>query len=281
MKWTQEQAVESVVCYFKSEHWLNFLEVLKKGEEIRHAHLYLDSCLTPGEMGAVVEGYFEKNGIPIQRSLKSLPITYDMLNVYNVMPRGMCHFEIFLRYNPDAIIGPMPPRYSREKQNASFWDDKFMEEFYKQYEFKKITPAAETEIKKYFYGDDFRYCYRMMIDEYRGLIHSHGLIETCYHPEELIPYAVSSFEEMGVKVHKAVSVVFNCGGKDIPKMVFLLGAPETSVEIEWHYNPNVVIKAADPRFYRLADSRMLNEYQLARERLVLEKNAIERIVGRL
>ena len=279
MKFSQEQAVQAVYEYFSSPHWLDFLKVLSRGQEVRHAHLYLDSCLTPAELGAVVEAYLEKHDIPIQRALKYLPITPDMLNVYNVMPKGMCHFELFLRYNPDVIIAPMPAKYSREKKNASFWDDAFMQDYYKQYDFKPITPAAEQDIRNYFWGNDFRYCYRMMIDEYRALIHSHGLIETSFHPEELILYAVESFRELGVTVQKAVSVVFHCAGKDLPKMVFLLGAPETSVEIEWHYNPNVTIKPVEPRLYRIADSDMMEHYIKARERLSLSAESVAKIIS--
>ena len=279
MNFTQEQAIAKVSDYFSSSQFVDFVEELKRGDEVRHAHLYIDSCLSPVELGKVVEAYFEKKEIPIQRALKYLPIAPDLLNIYNVMPKGMCHFEFFLRYNEEEIIAPMPPEYSREKKNASFWDDAYMKKFYKQYSFKKISKDDKKEIKKYFFGDDFRYCYRMMIDEYRALIHSHGLIETSYHPEELIPYGVKSFEEMGVEVQKAVSVVFNCNGKDMPKMVFLLRAPETVVEVEWHYNPRIGIKPADPRFYRLADTGMFEKYNAARKRLVLSKSSIEKIVA--
>ena len=279
MNFTQDQAVQKVSNYFKSPHWVDFLEELKRGDAVRHAHIYVDSCLTPQEMGEVIEAYLEKKGIPIQRALKYLPITPDLLNVYNVMPKGMCHFELFLRYNAEEIITPMPAKYSREKKDASYWDNDYMKEVYKQYSFKSIDAAAEKDIKDYFYGNDFRYCYRMMIDEYRGIIHSHGLIETCFHPEELIPYAIASYNEMGVRVQKALSVVFHCAGKDLPKMVFLLGAPETSIEIEWHYNPNVTIKAVEPRFFRVADGQMLTTYQAARPRLSLSKESVAKIIA--
>jgi len=279
MNFNQVQAVDRIIKYFQEEQWLGFLDDIRVGDTVRHAHIYIDSCLSPEDLGQIVEAYFQKMNLPIQRSLKHLPITPDMLNVYNIMPKGMCHFEFFLRYNPDTIIEPMPEKFSREHKNASTWDDRFMEKHYKQYAFKKITPEAEKDIRDYFWGDDFRYCYRMMIDEYRGLIHTHGLIETCYHPEELIPYAVESFREMNVEVQKAVSVVFCCAGKDIPKMVFLLGSPEVAVEIEWHYNPNVTIKAADPRFFRIADAGMYTKYLAARERLLLTKESISAVIA--
>ncbi len=281
MNHTQQQAAEQVTAYFRSAHWTDFLEVLKRGDEVRHAHIYLDSCLLPFELGEIIETYLKKRGIPIQRALKYLPITPDMLNIYNIMPKGMCHFEFFLRYNPDVILAPMPDKYSREGRSASHWDDEYMGKVYAQYNFNPINSAVEKDVLDYFRGDDFRYCYRMMIDEYRGLIHTHGLIETSFHPEELIPYAVRSYEEMGVKVQKALSVVFNCAGKDMPKMVFLLGAPETSVEIEWHYNPNLTIKAADPRFFRIADSQMLAAYQAARPRMALDRESVAAVIGSL
>lgn len=278
MKFTQEEAVKAISEYFKAPQWVNFLDAISVGDSVRHAHIYIDSCLSPEGLGEIAEAYLEKKGIPIQRGLKYLPITPDMLNVYNIMPKGMCHFEFFLRYNPDVIIAPMPEKYSREHKNASTWDDAFMMEHYKQYKFREITPEVEKDIHDYFWGDDFRYCFRMMIDEYRGLIHSHGLIETSFNPEQLIPYAVESFKEMNVEVQKAVSVVFCCAGKDTPKMVFLLGSPEVSVEIEWHYNPNVTIKTCDPKFFRLADGKMYREYLAARDRLYLTKESINAVI---
>ena len=61
MNFTQEQAIAKVSDYFSSSQFVDFVEELKRGDEVRHAHLYIDSCLSPVELGKVVEAYFEKS----------------------------------------------------------------------------------------------------------------------------------------------------------------------------------------------------------------------------
>jgi hypothetical protein len=46
---------------------------------------------------------------------------------------------------------------------------------------------------------------------------------------------------------------------DIGKLVYLLTKPQIVVELEWHFNPEVTIKAASIPYFRLATSSRLNE----------------------
>ena len=280
MPFSETEITTSLLSYFESAHWTSFVKELERGEEVRHAHIYVDSCLAPQGVGKIIEAYFAAAGRPLIRNIRYLPITPETLNIYNVTPQGMCHFEMFLHYNPEVILSPMPDEFSREGQQSSFWDDAHMENFYKDYDFQPITTQAEQKIKDYFYGPDFRYAYLMMTDDNRGLLHTHAVVETSIHPEQLIPYAVKSLEEMHAEVQKTVSVVFNCYKKDTPKMIFLLGKPEICVEVEWHYNPHVVIKAADPRLYRFIDEQMMREYSAAYPRIPVPAKSVTQVISK-
>jgi hypothetical protein len=72
----------------------------------------------------------------------------------------------------------MSPEKAREKATAFFWDDNFMHEYYKQYSFREVTERDIEIIKEYFRSDSWREAYRIMTDEYAGIIHSHALVET-------------------------------------------------------------------------------------------------------
>ena len=63
----------------------------------------------------------------------------------------------------------------------------------------------------------------------------------------------------GLELIRSTSIVFNSYGRDIGKLVFLLTKPEIVVVPEWHFNPEVTIKAASIPYFRLATSSRLNE----------------------
>lgn len=109
MQYSQERIASEVTSYFKSDHWKGFVETLSRGEVIRHAHIYLESLLNPFDLAIIIEEYFKKINLPLERGTKILPIKAELLNIYNIKPKGMAHFEFFLRYNPLTILAPMSP----------------------------------------------------------------------------------------------------------------------------------------------------------------------------
>lgn len=281
MQYSQERIASEVTSYFKSDHWKGFVETLSRGEVIRHAHIYLESLLNPFDLAIIIEEYFKKINLPLERGTKILPIKAELLNIYNIKPKGMAHFEFFLRYNPLTILAPMSPEKAREKATAFFWDDNFMHEYYKQYSFREVTERDIEIIKEYFRSDSWREAYRIMTDEYAGIIHSHALVETSVHPEILLPYALESFDELGCKMNRAVSVVFNAFGKDIGKLTFLLSSPEVVVELEWHFNPRIVINSVKPNIFRIATDEMLDRFMARYERVSIDKTICNQIISHI
>ena len=83
--------------------------------------------------------------------------------------------------------------------------------------------------------------------------------ESSLDPEQLIKIGEEHIRRKGLELIRSTSIVFNSYGMDIGKLVYLLTKPEIVVELEWHFNPEVTIKAASIPYFRLATSSRLNE----------------------
>lgn len=279
MEFSREQIVSSVVNYFKSDHWQSFMKELSRGLVVRHAHIYLSSCLNPFDLAKIIEAYFEGINLPVERAIRILPIKPELLNVYNIKPKGMAHFEFFLTYDSDVILAPASSENSREGTSMAFWDDDYMKEYFKKYKFREAGQIEIEQIKEYFKSREWKEVLYTMTDLYAGVIHSHGLIETSIHPEVLLPYAVKSLEEMGIKIGRALAVVYSCFGRDVGKLTFLLNSPEVVLELEWFYNPNVVIRPAIPNVFQIATEEMLEKFMAKYERINIAKDVQKEIIS--
>lgn len=242
------------VDYFFSPHWQDFVKELERGDEVRHAHIYVDSILPPEAIARLVRTYFEAAGRPLQRQIRFLSHGRGFANVYNVHPAGMCHFEVMVRFNDQVVLEPMPPELTREGRNAEYWDDAFMERFYDQFTFRPMGREEEEEVRAYFRSDAWKSGYACMTYEDRN-VHSHNIVETSLHPEDILPLGLEAIRARGWDVGKAVSVVFNVRGADIGKITYLLSRPEIVLELEWEYNPHVIIRPAVEPISRIIHER--------------------------
>ena len=77
--------------------------------------------------------------------------------------------------------------------------------------------------------------------------------------KQLIKIGEEHIGRKGLELIRSTSIVFNSYGMDIGKLVYLLTKPQIVVELEWHFNPEVTIKAASIPYFRLATSSRLNE----------------------
>ena len=264
--------------YFSSPHWKEFLQMLESGDHIRHAHAYYNSVFDPQSIAYLLTLYFKAYGRPLDRRIKILPITETFLNVYNVQPAGLCHWEFFLNYTPGVLLRPHDGYGARGAHSTEFWDDAYMAEYYGKFAFKDIGASERADADAYFRSDAFVTNLLINIDEFGGVIHSHALVECSLHPEQLIGIGAEHLERRGWKIIRATSIVFNNFGMDVGKLTYLLKEPEIVIELEWHFNPEVTIRPGALPHFRVATSQTLTRLMASRPYVSFDRAMAARVV---
>lgn len=231
---------EKVIDWFRSELWEQFVKGLSPDDTVYHAHIYADSVLDPISLSKVVKGYFEQKGLPLQRKIRFLGQGHGFTNIYYVQPKGMAHFELFLRYSPDTVLEPMPLSETRSGRVYEYWDKDYMERYYRQYEYRPVGPEEEREIEAYFKSDAWRTL--LAVGRDKSCVHSHAVIETSIHPETILKYGHRALERRHWTVGREVAVVWDFAGFDQCKLTYLLSKPEIVLELELQYEPDAIIR---------------------------------------
>ncbi len=255
--------VEGMVGYFKSEQWQNFMKMLSQTDDpIYHIHLYTENRIHPNSLAKLFTLYHKQKDVPLDRGIQfsGLP---DVGMFFNVQPvdaktgRFLANYELFWFYNPDVLLAPAvlrpdidlakSPMYKELKEgNLYGWGKKFMDDYYKQFDFKCVGPHEEDEIRKYFKSDHFKKWIRLIEDSPAD--HVHCNVEINFDPWTLKMYAVEAFREVGIKVDWVIPNVFRVPSGYRGKLIFLLAHPECQHDIAWDYNPDVVIQPATKPF---------------------------------
>lgn len=278
---SDDQIEATLVDYFSSDHWRRFINGLELGPHVRHAHIYFQSQLDPRAMGLFLTRYFDHFDRPLQRRIKVLPITDDFLDVYNVHPKGHPHWEMFLNWTPGTILQPQEAYGARGAHSIEYWDDAYMERYYSQFAFRDIGPAERAAADAYFRSKAWSDNLLINIDDLGGVIHSHALVESSLHPEQLIEIGAEHLRRRGWEIAKQLSIVFNVYGMDMGKLTYLLRKPEIVIELEWHFNPEVMIEAASIPYFRIATARRLGDLLHMRPYASFGRDLIDRVLGRL
>ena len=277
-----EKVIEdTLVQHFSSPHWADYINGLQRGPHVRHAHAYYQSTIDPRAMALFLTAYFQKFDRPLQRRIKILPVTDDFLDVYNVHPLGHPHWEMFLNWTPGTLFAPQSAYGARGAHATEFWDDAYMEGYYKKFRFRDIGAAERKDADDYFRSPAWVNNLLINIDDFGGVIHSHALVDTSLHPEHLIKIGAEHIERRGWDIAKQLSIVFNVYGMDMGKLTYLLKKPEIVIELEWHFDPEVTIKAASIPHYRIATAARLTDLIRSRPYVSFGRDLIDRVIARL
>jgi hypothetical protein len=274
---------DAVVSYFESYDWKELVKNMARGKEVRHAHVYADSILHPEPLLRIVEEYFKAHGLPLQRGIYLLTPgpTHGMTDIYNIHPKpDWGHCELILRYSQDHILAPMTARGTRTGRTVDVWDDAFMENHYAKYNFKsKLTAEEEKALIGYFNSPEWEMQYLFMKGGTNR--HTHSLVETSIHPELLNEYGVKAMEAKGFEVTKAVSVVYNIRNFDVGKITYLLKKPEVMFELEWDYNPNIIIRPGAEPMVHTTTLETLYEAMEGCDYIRLDEAAVQEVIQRI
>lgn len=258
------QTVQDEICaFYNGALWQEFLGSIRMADGVRHAHLFMDSALAPATIAKITRGYFAGQGIGLRRSIWLTSEGPGYGNVYYIAPNDLCHFEIFLRYNEDVVLRPMPPGEAIGGKVIDLWDDAYMANFYKRFAFRPFDADAERQTRAFFDGAEWNeLCHTMIFNGQRNK-HCHCLVRMGVHPEEVARIGIEAMRSKGWRVDRAVSVTFrgDVGGQftdsdnfEFAKVTFLVQQPETVLEIEWVFDPGVVIAPQRPALARLLTS---------------------------
>lgn len=240
--------VEGVAAYFKGEQWLDFLHnhLVHPDEDVYHAHLYADSSVHPDSLKKLMFLYFEAIGHPLTRRIDPVSPHPGQAGLHSVYPEGLAHFDMYCRWNPDAVLEAMPPdaKEAEHGYNALSWGKKYQDDYLaaKNYRFKTVGPSEDKAIENYFLGKHWKETLdNVLIPE---VVHCHSNVEICFDPKILEIAACKALAKVGWTVERVIPCVYDVHGVYTGKIVFLLGHPEEVFDICWKYNPDVVIRRA-------------------------------------
>lgn len=249
---------EHTARYFESTDWESALDVMARGrDEVIHAHVYTDSILHPHSIRDVTEAYFKAKNIAMERKIRFLSHGRGYGNVYYIQPAGMCHFEIFPRFTTETVLEPMAAQAARGGRSFEFWDRSFMATYYENFRFAEMGSAEAQQVAAYFQSPAWKEIYGVMYGDNERAVHSHAIVETSLHPEDILPIGQAAIEARGWRVDRGISVVFNVNGYDQGKITYLVAKPEIVLELEWVHNRDKVIEPATKPVARITTTDMV------------------------
>lgn len=264
---------EKIIDYLTGREWTEAVKSMAKGrEEVFHAHIYADSILHPLSLRRIMEDYFTVQERPVERTVKLLSHGKGFLNIYYIQPAGMCHFEVFLKYTPDVVIEPMSGKSSRSGKAYEYWGPEYMRAHHGKFPFRQMDEAAREEVERYFRSPSWESIYRVMAFDNERNVHSHCIVETSVHPEQILAVGAAEIERKGWDLDRAVPIVFGLNGFDQGKITYLVRSPELVLELEWEFNPDTVIKAKTDYPARITTTEMVENDMAGIDYVVLEED---------
>ncbi|RGY98423.1 hypothetical protein [Clostridium sp. AM58-1XD] len=259
----REHLVKGVSDYFRGRQWCDFMEhhlIRNYGEEVYHAHLYVDTSIHPDSMYSIIPAYFEAVNRPLDRSMHAQSPRNQLGCIHGIHPTGCPHWEMIFRFNEDAVLEAMPESApeSEHGKNVLSWDRECMNQFTNDIPFKVVGPREEEAIRTYFNSWHWKKALQYVADD--SVTHVHPNFEISFDPKILEIYAIEAMRKIGWTVERAVPCVFDIEGlirkkkltEDDPirsyrymgKICFTLGHPEKMFDFAWLFNPEVTIRPA-------------------------------------
>jgi hypothetical protein len=265
----RKHLIDGCVEYFRSRQWKDVVQILQE-RDMNHFHVYLDTSLHPWDsLGRILTGYLAARGWQVYREIQRQSPRPGIFALYGVNLPDKAHFDLFLRYNPDVIIAPMPPLLAERGGNVRVWWDRDIRRFQELFDWRTLSRREEAEVGDFFEsGRHWQQFCDLVLDT--DIVHVHCNIETSVHPNELRKYALHNLTKRGWKIAHAIHSLFNAGGADSGKIIFLGLQPERTYDIGWYFSPSVLIQA------NTQDTRMTGHEGTGREFYVLRWSESQR-----
>ena len=251
---SSKEITQELVKYFKSDQWQELMHMLtQQEEEIYHIHMYWENRIEAQSLIRLMESYFAKKGTSLDRKIDLTSPKPGVAGLHNVHPHDperslyIPAVDMYWIYNPNVIMEPASPANGEKGKNLVGWGKKYMDNYYKQFDFKCVGPREEKEILKYLHSAHWKKTVRLV--ESGLYTHVHANLEINFDPWILKTLTIDVLKEMGWKVDHVIPCVYIGVNNDYQgKIVFLTAHPEEVWDFGWWYNPDVVIRPATLEF---------------------------------
>jgi hypothetical protein len=251
---SSKEVTQGLVKYFKSDQWQKLMHMLtQQEEEIYHIHMYWENRIEAQSLIRLMESYFAKKGMSLDRKIDLTSPKPGVAGLHSVHPHDperslyIPAVDMYWIYNPNVIIEPASPANGEKGKNLVGWGKKYMDNHYKQFDFKCVGPREEKEILKYLHSAHWKKTVRLV--ESGLYTHVHANLEISFDPWILKTLTIDVLKEMGWKVDHVIPCVYIGVNNDYQgKIVFLTAHPEEVWDFGWWYNPDVVIRPATLEF---------------------------------
>ncbi len=238
----RKEIVEQVKEYFaRSDHWRRLCGALQDPDpEGTHIHAYVDTCVDPDSLEAIMKGYFERMGWPSARKIDHMAPKAGMGSLHGVEPKGKPHFDYQWFFKPE--IGLKACDGSESGCNLLIWNRWYINQFYRQFPFREIGKAEERAMEDYFTSEHFLNGLKFPVKPTTN--HMHINVHTSVSPLVIQKYAEAALKRMGFDVFYTCPNVYMVNGKYRGKLVFMCKNPEVVFDIGWQFMPEVIMEPA-------------------------------------
>ena len=273
---------KGIAEYFRTNQWKYFTELLQTLSQKSHIHLFVKTSLHPLSLERIVKEYLAMRGWGVNRGNEilrwSAPNTGSL---HGVHPHDMPHFDMIWRFVEEVVLEPMEEKLGEQGKNILYWDETYMNTFYRGYEWRSVGHEEEKTILEYFTSSHWNNAFGIILDT--DILHVHINVETCVHPHVLERYFLKALEERKWKVLRTVPNVVLSNGTYYGKIMFLVSEPELSFDFSWFYNQKVILAPCKQQLltygsaeYLMVKKKNVDEFLSQHDFVMLDDNEIER-----
>ena len=289
------QVVNAVTNYFNSRHWQNILNVwLNPDEDIYHFHAFVDNQVYYKSLQLIVEASLKLHGLEIDREIDLVGPGPGRAALHGIHPYGKKFVPLldwFWEYSSEKVLEPMDNGRGEGGLNMICWGKSYMEEWWKQFSFKQLSPIEEEEAEEYFKKSrqwkELLYLVEHFPEE--EIAHLHCNVEINFHPQVLDQMARKHMAEAGITICNATPCVYMAGGEYTGKITYSLSHPEEVFDIAWRFVPDVVLRPSQQYFvmnkrtdFDIWTVKMFNDTaEDAGEYIVLSGDEIKEVIAGL
>jgi hypothetical protein len=228
--------------YFRSsDHWRRICASLQDPDPWgTHIHTYVDTSVHPNSLEAIMCGYFERMGWPSSRKIDHMAPKAGMGSLHGVEPQGKPHFDFQWFFKPD--VGLKACDGGESGCNLLIWNRWYINEFYRQFPFRKAGPDEERAAEAYFQSEHFNRGLEFPVMPTTN--HMHINVRTSLHPDVIQRHAEAALAKRDWKIYYTCPNVYLVGGKYRGKLVFMGQDPEVVFDIGWRFDPEAILEPA-------------------------------------
>jgi hypothetical protein len=163
-----------------------------------------------------------------------------MGSLHGVEPKGKPHFDFQWFFKEE--VGLRACEGGESGCNLLIWNQWYINQFYRQFPFRKVKSKEEKALRDYFKSDHFLKGLEFPVMPTTN--HLHINVHSSVPPGSIAKFAKEALDREGMKIYYVCPNVYLVGGKYRGKLVFMGKKPEVVFDIGWLFTPDVMIEPA-------------------------------------